>query len=473
MHLPVDTPSRAVHNLTRRLLATAAPPPGRNPREPLLPLRLEKLAALGETDDVIAMAARVPSASVGEGVARARVESHFVAGNDTAACAETVSANRLYGEVFWHKAFIFCQATEGRRDAAFTGLDLLREQGHEDPLFRAVIEGLLGLRKLSLKTARGLTPLHVAVLRRTGETLPKDVVQIHSAMLVRGLTQMTTLEAETRLILAERAEAMGVLKTSVLGELYRTFATTEAGKASEEITDTSVHGRAALYQQAVATMPRADLISRALALASRGDDTAMVMTTARLYQPMLVQILPAPDLVWFAEEATRLSFAAGAVQQGTAWLALAQYGPDAKAARAWPFARLMRRGDPWSTMRGEAWRIAPTETSRSNARTLALLNILDAMGDPVSTDDWVRLVEGAGLHPVSLPSLPVWHGLAQAAKAGRVGETLLLALVALGGDTPATAPPLTLHHVIVALRRVGLEEEAQTLAVEAMAERGL
>ena len=56
---------------------------------------------------------------------------------------------------------------------------------------------------------------------------------------------------------------------------------------------------------------------------------------------------------------------------------------------------------------------------------------------------------------------------------GRGGETVLLALLALGEAGPARADPLVLAAVLPALSAVGLEREARALAIEAAIARGL
>ena len=496
--LPVDTPSRAVHGLTRRLLATAAMPPfressrdGRDSSAFLLALRLEKLAALGERGDVVSIAARIPPSAVGERIARVRVESRFLASDEAGACPEVAASSRLYTDPFWRKGVIFCQVIEGNRDGAFIGLDLLREQGHDDPLFRAGIDALLGLRALSLKTAGAMTPLHLAILRRTGKSLPKDVAKTDKALMMRGLIQLAALDPESRLVLAERAEAMGVLETAALWELYRSYPTIEEGNAPDDITDTGVNGRAALYQRAMAAPEaegQAGIIARALALAAQGDPQkaqkegrgGQVMAAARLYQPMVARMPPAPGLVWFAEHAARVLLLTGNTRQGMEWRDLAQeghapVGETAVGQRLWPLTRLVEhRFKPWEAAALAAWRAAQTDTSHLRERDVLVTILLDAAGgSPVGAEEWMRLVdEGLGAREGRLPNMPIWLGLARAAEGGRVGETVLFALLALGGDAPAVVDPLVLHHVITALRKIGLAEEACALAIEALAGTG-
>ena len=66
------------------------------------------------------------------------------------------------------------------------------------------------------------------------------------------------------------------------------------------------------------------------------------------------------------------------------------------------------------------------------------------------------------------PSPALWRGLRRAAAAGAVGETVLMALLALGEPGPAGANATTLGAVVEALGAGGLEAEARALALEAV-----
>lgn len=57
--------------------------------------------------------------------------------------------------------------------------------------------------------------------------------------------------------------------------------------------------------------------------------------------------------------------------------------------------------------------------------------------------------------------------LAEAAQAGRKGETILRALIVLGAGGPADAHPASVIEAVAALSRVGLTAEASALALEA------
>jgi uncharacterized protein YdbL (DUF1318 family) len=68
-----------------------------------------------------------------------------------------------------------------------------------------------------------------------------------------------------------------------------------------------------------------------------------------------------------------------------------------------------------------------------------------------------------------LPPIAEMAALDEAATNGRVGETVLRALIVLGPDGPAGASPLAVNRAIAALRVVNQRDEAEALAFEAIA----
>jgi hypothetical protein len=80
---------------------------------------------------------------------------------------------------------------------------------------------------------------------------------------------------------------------------------------------------------------------------------------------------------------------------------------------------------------------------------------------------WDPLLQGPLTVTGYLPSPALSRALAAAAADKRVGETVLLALLALGDVGPAGVDPSTLHAVIRALREIGLSTDARLIAIEA------
>src|SRR5690348_4816092 len=86
---PAPIVSPTLRRLAQRLLLTRAatpPAPPGAPSESLLALRLDRLKALGDADDVVALAGAIPNPT-DETSVRARIEAALLAGDDERACA--------------------------------------------------------------------------------------------------------------------------------------------------------------------------------------------------------------------------------------------------------------------------------------------------------------------------------------------------------------------------------------------------
>ena len=72
-----------------------------------------------------------------------------------------------------------------------------------------------------------------------------------------------------------------------------------------------------------------------------------------------------------------------------------------------------------------------------------------------------------------MPQPAIWRALENAASGLRVGETVLLSLLAIGQAGPVQANPTVLRRVLISLRKIGMEKEARALALEAAIASGL
>ncbi|MBX6324329.1 MAG: hypothetical protein IRY94_21160, partial [Rhodospirillaceae bacterium] len=145
--LPVSA-SPTMQQLARRLLLSAArPPEGPLDGPGLIGLRAERLFAMGRLDDARSLVAEVPSRYEDAAVGRVRLDLAWLARDLDRACAvvDAVSDPRQQ-DAYWQKSLIFCQLHRGQVREAQLGLELLREQGDDDPAFAALADRLAGGR---------------------------------------------------------------------------------------------------------------------------------------------------------------------------------------------------------------------------------------------------------------------------------------------------------------------------------------
>jgi hypothetical protein len=192
--------------------------------------------------------------------------------------------------------------------------------------------------------------------------------------------------------------------------------------------------------------------------------------------PLIRSIPAAPQLAWFAGAAGRALYAAAHPELAAAWLQLAEREAplDPGAADAVPLLRALDAlsygspppWDPQEIARRTEFLSAPGVGDNAlRASRFQVLSSVFGGGQAVAGP-----VAAAALPP---PDSALLAALDTAAGAGRIGETVLLALVALGPEGPGASHPEALRRALAALLTLGLEAEVRALAVEAAIANGV
>lgn len=523
--LPRRMGSLAQRRLARALLlSAAAPPPSSRPPSPavigvpsidgpeppappsqwLLETRLIGLAAIGNWDDALALMDLVPEDQMTEGLRKLRADGYLITDRMNAACGEAQAALNMSGDAYWQKLLVFCNHVNGQESAASLGLSLLREQNVEDPLFFWAMDRLNGNRPLSPPNLGRAEPLHLTMLARAGGPVPDALIQDGDPTTLAVAAEIepsddTTdkssaaqraerrrVAEEDRVVIAERAVGAGTLEVDRLRLLYRQLnVKDEAPPSLATITVASVRERVYLFQTALAQdvpAARAEVIARVIDLtrADRGRAGPSLATVGRVYAPLILEIPVTADLIWFSGAATRALIAAGELDAGHEWLAMARSMARTSieagliADGLWPVDRLLNAtGGRIPPQALSAWRETIPQDRRPQAQGI-LLNILAAAGEPIAAADWLPTLTTLPA-PVSMRVTPaqIVNGLELAAAGERVGEAVVFALLALGEDGLATVEPAAAQEIIKGLTAVGRGADARALAVEALLLEGL
>jgi hypothetical protein len=148
--------------------------------------------------------------------------------------------------------------------------------------------------------------------------------------------------------------------------------------------------------------------------------------------------------------------------------------PQAQASvtALWPYAMLA--GDSAADWDGSlmAWGLARNEAppeveemKQQLATSFRALGVSERL-------DGAQETSSAFSGPVT-PDTTKLIALRDASEAGRRGETLLLAFIALGPQGTAGVHPLTQEAILQALKRVGYDAEARALAIEMALRAGI
>lgn len=488
--LPHGVASPAMRTLAIRLLvsageAPAAPEGGVVPGS-FLSARAGALARMGEYQLAGALVHENAALGAADPI-RARLESevYFLAGGDYGpACAQVRAEVSRGDESYWHKALVFCQVIAGELEAARLGLDLLRESGAGDSAFIVLADALLGA-KTKLEKLLDPTPLHVAMLRKAKKPVPDEAIVGANPALLRLIAESPDNAMKLRIAAVEAAEASGTVPAESLTRFYaaaefKKDQLADPLKAAEKLAGPLVH--ALFYRAAQAELvpeARAKLLQAAFA---RARQDGMFPTVARATFALLSKLEPAPGLAWFAGDAARALLAAAEPAAAVRWQQLAAVqgatNPEVKAVAdsLWPIMALASATttQAFDSARFDAWLEANAAvTADHSARANLVLSLLQAIGADVPRAIWRTLALSATNETVTVATPSAIMALDDAIAAKRLGETIVLGLVALGDSGPAGAATTTLAQVVRGLVAVGLDQHGRALALEAALGKGL
>jgi hypothetical protein len=465
------TTSPVLQELTRRLLLSdAVAPRGQDPAggPSLIDRRVDRVLAFGYGDGA-ALVTALPQNNVSEAFDRDTVELRVVAGDLGGACNAVSERARRYTTPWWNEAVIGCQALTGAYDQANLGLTAMRDQkADRDPVFETLINAIMGHRG-KLDKFSDPTPLRMTLLAAAKLPLPNDVLA-HAGPA--GLAVWATSDKEpvaARLAAGEKAEALGALPPAGLGLIYSgvEFKPDEQGALlkSAKLPD-DPRARAIAYDLARTNEPGALRVSALALLTADARRRGTFIPLARLIAPLVIELQPSPDLQSFAPDAARVLLAAGAYDRVAPWVELA--GRPGLRVMA-NFAQLGANdnasvADTIKTLKALDADAAPRQAD-------LLVSLAAALNMPIAGVDLAPLLRGA--HSGALPNGTLWLDQQQAAKAGRLGETVLTTILLASAGDRLSAESVVLLQAIAGLEAVGLDADARALAIEAALDAGI
>jgi hypothetical protein len=534
--LPMGSLSPTMQSLARRLLlSTAEVPVGKAVAPSLLGLRVERLAAGGLTNETNQLLRLVPARLDDPAFNKAEMEGLLLSGDRASFCVRIEGLVAEDPAPYWLKGLAFCKALEGEAEAVDLAVSILRDQGVTgDEAFFTLARALTGDEQALVQSLIDPTPLQLAMLRAAQQPLPADAVPGARPGILRAEATMANADIAIRLAAAEKAETAGALKTELLAQIYAGIQFSEEELQDWSARKDKMPGprlNALLYQ--VATV-ETDMQARVVTLKAawqRTRDEGGFGTMARITHDLTRTIVPSDDLVWAAVDIARALLMAGDVKAARAWfdyvrnLALlpqdavevkapatpvieatdvaatpglpklavtipapetAPVEPPVKrptelAAKAvldlWPLMQLADKAGElgWNPAVVDAWFPLQQALLGENVaaeRSTLLYIMLDALGYQLPDAAWDGLMSGSLTVTAYVPSPALVRSLESAALNKRLGETVLLGLLALGDIGPSGAAPSTLRSVIRAFNTVGLGAESRKIALEAVLGRG-
>lgn len=480
--LPRRVASPAMRDLRRRLLLTRAVAPASQTHEPnLFGRRIAVLVAAGDQADTRDLIQLAPSGATDEKLQRTLVEGWFYT-YDTAAACRIVRAEAQDRQAdYWLQASAFCLALSGKTAEASLVSDILREREEKiSPVFFAAMDAIAGEKPPKIKKLETPTGLQLAMLRAARMPVPLETLAGASPAALAAIATHPKTPVDQRLAAAEAAARLGALSGRALFGIYGDVGIT-VDKLDTALTraaaDWGPRSRALLVRAAArydVPAARAEVLQQAFKLGrEKGGFPAVALAAG----PLLRGMKPADELRWFAPMAARALLETDQRDAAAGWIALALAGgrsgtPDGDL---WPLAALTR--DPENAVTPQAvaeWWYRQDRTAQGVlVRARVLFALLEAEGMALPGSLWADVLDEPRRDGQSVPTVALRHALARAAADGRRGETVALALLALGetGPGPDNLPAVQL--AVDALRKVGLAVDAKRLVIETALAAGL
>ena len=289
--------------------------------------------------------------------------------------------------------------------------------------------------------------------------LKPDLAAKASPELLFRLARDAGAAPELRLAAAERAASLNVIAGDELARAYR--------EAAAKLPQGAKSGPAlrarlfASFDNAPSANIRAESIGALLASAR---DQGIEVPVAQALAQAAAGLVEDPQADFFAETGVRIAALAGDEESAWAWI-----DTGGERMRSWQL--LLAASDPQGP-RAEAALAAGIDIALKGGLPPPLLHrlvtVLDALDYEVPMPLWDEASKTPQPDDGDLPPTGALTGLKQAADAGDVGRTVLLAATVLGANGAKGAHLIALGDALRALKRVGLDAEARRLGFEAL-----
>jgi len=481
LRVPAETRSPAARALLRRVLLTAAAAPQGAARMGMGGLRLEKLLEGGFVEDAAGLAALLQARN-DAAFARAQADALLLGGRDEDACGPATEFRFRSAEPFWIELRAYCYALSGDRAALDLTRAVMDAQSLDDPAFAVLLEGVPTGKAKDPGEIAAPSTLHIRLLDRFGLPMNEAIATGLSVSASLIAARSTATAKELRLAAAEKALRAGALPNDLLASVLdlEKFPDDRLQAAGAQAAAMPLLPALALLRQALAKEtgpgPRGELVHAAFRLADREGLLAQV---AKFFSNEAANVRPLEEWDAWSPLMSRGLILAERPDAAVFWYDILDYNAPADAptinaiqlslALAAPNeARTLQSQGALLWIARESAKSAPAGGIATVRRAAMELSFFDALGRQMPTEALLRASQFAATDLPGRQAAPLMlRRIGNAALGGRLAETALTALAAMGPAGPERLAPVAATAIVRALVQVGLEDAAQAIAVEA------
>ena len=376
------------------------------------------------------------------------------------------------------KMTIYCRAQAGDIPGANLVVDLAREQGIEAAYAVKAVYALESKRSTAPRLPKTIGMIDYKFATLFKKTRRHDMIDRAgaSAPVLAAMVNSGNQPQDALLRIAERAFKRNIIRPGKMADIYSraNFNTGDLNNPQSAIAryQNRPEGRALLYR---AIEIERDPVRRAqlsVQLMTSARAAGLYIHIAKLLKGTMERLPQTGALAWFAESAIEISLASGEYEKALSWAVFGSTDAGASPRNLLNWLTLIDIGAPESTIPNGAGLSTTEEAAHAgqfSPDTLhRLVTILDALKYDVPIGLWNRASSAPQPKSGHLPETGVLSELQAASGNRQYGKVILYSIIALGRDGPPGAHMIALGDSIKAMSAIGLQDEARSIALEAL-----
>ena len=486
--LPVNKKSDIAIDLTKKLLLTSASVPSGESENNLFIIRIKKLLELGDLENAKLLIDAFPDDEKEEEIQKIELEINLSLNNFDFVCSNIDEKLKRYrSNLYWKKIQIFCQILNDEINKANLGLSLIKEdKNFNDDDFLSILDNLIYKEDIDGSQFQNINLLNLA-MTRIGKITLSDVTSFNDdPLFLSMLYGMPNVSIETRIAALEKSQKLISIPKDTIEEIYNSYEV----KGNEmkfpldnEFVDLGPATQAILYQRAIKEVNienKAKILKKALDIALEHKSYSLIV---QLNLETILEIKPSKTLLWFANTASKALFYSNELEVAFEWYELLiKYKDDnidlfIDFMEIWPIAEIYKLYEK-DFQNNTEFNISQEEIVKSinkfelqneklNFNTQGFY-FLETFGIKINPSIWLATLEVSEDNLLIMPNSSILSLLEFAANNNRVGETVLLILIAADGNELNKLNPFFLQKIIKSLDRVGLGGKVKDLIIETL-----
>tara|TARA_Y100000590_G_C15604786_1_gene971554 strand:+ start:3 stop:1259 length:1257 start_codon:yes stop_codon:yes gene_type:complete len=416
-----------------------------------------------------------------------KTEINLSLNNFDLVCSDIDEKRRSFKKnLFWRKVEVFCQILNNEINRANLSLALLKEdKNFNDDKFLTIIDSLIYKEEIDNQTLDELDLLNLAMTRVANINLKENYNLNAEPLLLSMIYRMPNVPIKLRIEAIEKSKKLLNIPVDIIEEIYNSYEIEEKDKKIS-LDDNILLGyetQAILYQMANKEdndETKAKIIKKSLELSIINGNFSLI---SKLNLNSLLEIEPSKKLFWFAHLATKALLSANKLDEAIEWFEVLEKEKNRNIDVFGNFVELWTIMEFYNLYNKEInYKKVPQEDILKSIDkfqqqeqlvsfdTLGFY-ILEIFGLKIDPRFWLINLSNQEIENKQLPNSSLISLLKYTSENKRIGETILLILMALDGKNFNEFHPFFLQTAISSLNQIELKENAFDLAIEVLIDR--